>query len=69
MKRGFMSKFSAELSVRTKIMKTLEYPTAAITLTEKECDKLMTIILNTALPKMGINRKTGHAYLFDPSKY
>ena len=69
MKRGFMSKFLADLSVRTRIMKLLEYPTAAITLTENECRKIMTIILNAALPKMGINRRAGHAYLYGPSRY
>ena len=69
MKRGFMSKFLADLSVRTRIMKSLEYPTAAITLTENECRKIMTIILNAALPKMGINRRAGHAYLYGPSRY
>ena len=51
MKRGFMSRFSADLSVQTRIMKSLEYPTAAITLTEKECNKIMSIILTAALTK------------------
>ena len=69
MKRGFMSKFSADLSVRTRIMKSLEYPTAAITLNETECKTIMKIILNAALPKMGINRRAGHAYLYGPSRY
>ena len=69
MKRGFMSRFSADLSVRTQIVKLLEYSTAAITLTKKEYNKIMSIILSAALPKMGINRRVGHAYLYGPSKY
>jgi hypothetical protein len=67
--RSFISRFSANISVRTTIMKTLVYPTAAITISEKECNKLMTKIKNAALPKMGINRKVGLKYLYGPSRY
>ena len=67
-KRSFMSKFSVDLSVRTTIMKTLTYPTAALTLKERECDRLMSKIKNAALPKMGINRTIGHVYLYGPTR-
>ena len=65
-KRSFMSKFSTDMLVCTTIMKTLTYPTAALTVTKRECDRLMTKIKGAALPKMGMNRNIGHAYLYGP---
>ena len=65
-KRSFMSKFSTDVLVRTTILKTLTYLTAALTLTKRECDRFMSKIKNAALPKMGINRNIGHAYLYGP---
>ena len=67
--RSFISRFSANISVRTTIKKTLVYPISAITISEKECNKLMTKIKNAALPKMGINQKVGLKYLYGPSRY
>ena len=39
--RSCMLKFSADISVRTTIIKTLAYPTASIIILEKDCYKLM----------------------------
>ena len=64
-----MSRFSADTSVRTTIIKTLSYPTAAITITEKECNGLMSKIKEAALPKMGMNKKIGNAYLYGPKRF
>ena len=69
MNRSFISRFSAETSVRTTIMKKLSYPLAALTISEKDCNKLMTKIKDAALPRMGINRKVGLKYLYGPIKF
>ena len=68
-RRSYMTKFSVDVSVRTTIMKTLTYPTAALTITEKECDKLMSKIKIVALPKMGMCRTISHVYLYGLIRY
>ena len=50
-------------------MKSLGYPLAAICLSEKQCDAIMRPVLNAALPKMGINQKTGRKYIYGPPEY
>jgi hypothetical protein len=36
-------------------MKKLEYPLVAVTLTQKQCDKIMSLLLAMSLPKAGYN--------------
>ena len=50
-------------------MKSLEYPLAAVCLTEKQCNKIMQPVLRAALPKMGINQNTGKHYIYGPTEY
>ena len=56
MKRRHMLRFLAKIAVQTQIMKTLEYLTAAITLTKRDCNKMMSNIASATLPKIGIHR-------------
>ena len=67
--RSYMAKFSVDVSVQSTIMKNLAYPTATISITERECNKLMTKIKTAALPKMRISRTIGHAYLYGLTKF
>ena len=50
-------------------MRSLAYPLPALTLTERQCDKIMRPVLQTILPKMGINQKMARLYMYDPQKY
>jgi ribonuclease HI len=50
---GFISRDDAVVALHSTIMKSLEYPMAAITLTKKEWDYIMAPILKAALPRMG----------------
>ena len=42
--KSCMAEFSFDVSVQTRIMKTLAYPMDAITFTKQECNKLMSKI-------------------------
>ena len=63
---SYISRFSALLAVKTTIMKSLGYPLAALTLTEKQCDRIMLPIKKWTLPKMGIVRNISKTYLYGP---
>ena len=51
------------------IMKRLEYPLIALTLTEKECDHIMALILDGALPRAVICGNIPRAMLHGDPKY
>ena len=53
---SYLSRYFVSIAVNTTIMKSLGYPLAALTLTEKQCDCLMKPIVQASLPKMGIVR-------------
>lgn len=53
---GHIQRHEAWITLTTMIMKSLEYPLAATTLSEAECTEIMWIILKETLPKTGINR-------------
>ena len=64
---GAIDRQDAWRAMNMTIMKTLEYPLVALTLTEKECDHIMAPILDGALPKAGICRNIPRAVLYgDP---
>ena len=44
------------IALQTMAMKSIEYPLPALTLSEEECEKIMWILLQAFLPKLGINR-------------
>ena len=61
--------FSAKISVRNIMMKTLAYFAAVIKISKNKCNKLMRKVKNAALPKMGLNQKIGLKYLYGPIQY
>ena len=64
--KSYVSRFAADLALRTTIMQTVEYPLAATTFTTKQCDFLLRPILKATLPKLGIARTTGRKFLHGP---
>jgi hypothetical protein len=51
---GFLTAQDAHQALHTTILKTLQYPLPALTLTEKQCDKIMAPILEVGLPAMTV---------------
>jgi hypothetical protein len=47
-------------------MKKLEYPLVAVTLTQQQCDKIMSLLLATSLSKAGYNRNFPRKALHGP---
>ena len=66
MKAACISRFAAILVVTTTIWATLSYPLAALTLTKKECERLMIPLYACALPRMGVNRHIALVYRYGP---
>jgi hypothetical protein len=67
MRTGYLSKNDAWYALTATIMKTLEYPMAAVTLNEREWNYIMTPILRASLPRAGIDRTFPRDILFGPS--
>ena len=67
--RGYITRYAADVALRTTIFQTVEYPLAATTFTHKQCEVLLCPILKAALPKMGVAQTTGRKYLHGPLKY
>ena len=67
-KGGSISRNDAWTCLRTTIMKTLEYPLPVTCLTKSQCTKILTPVLETALPGVGISRRFLHRYIHGPSK-
>ena len=51
------------------IIKGLEYPLAATTLTQLQLDKIMVPVTSTALPRAGLTRKFPRSVLYGPVEY
>ena len=66
-KSTFISHSAASLALSSTIMATLKYALPSTTYTEAECNKLMTPLFQTILPKMGINRHLALVYRYGPS--
>lgn len=60
-KAGYLPPHEVFDSISTTILKPLEYPLLALSLTKEECNKLVTPIYATALPKAKICRKFSRA--------
>jgi hypothetical protein len=65
---GFVTRDEAWYSLKSTIMKTLEYPMEAISLTEKEWNYIMAPVLKTVLPKSGIVRTFPRDVLYAPEE-
>jgi hypothetical protein len=57
------------LAYNSYYMASLSYCTAAASLNLKECEELQRPVVNTILPKMGVNRNTSRSMVFGTSKY
>ena len=66
---GAIDRQDAWRTMNMTIMKTLEYPLVALTLTEKECDHIMAPVLAGALPRAGICRNIPRAVLYGNPEY
>ena len=66
---GHMTRYDAWQALRSTIMKKLEYPLLALTLTKEECNKIMSPILMGTLPRMGVCRTMARALVYTPIKY
>ena len=63
-KTGAICRQDAWRAMNMTIMKTLEYPLVALTLTEKECDYIMAPVLAGGLPRAGICRNIPRSVLY-----
>ena len=57
------------VAVKTTIMKTLEYPMAALTLTKAQWDKIMWHLLRVCLPCSGFAATFPHTVLYGPTEF
>jgi hypothetical protein len=68
MRTGFLSKNDAWYAINTTILKTLEYPMMATTISEKEWEYILIPLLAAGLPRAGIARTFLRDILFGPTK-
>jgi hypothetical protein len=61
---GLLSVVETWYSLSTGILKILDYPLAATSISYKDCSRLMTLLLQAALPKMGLPRTYAHALCY-----
>jgi len=66
---GHLSPEEAWSSMNHSILKALEYPLPALTLTEKHCRNILTPIINAGFPASGINRNFPLAIRNGPKEY
>jgi hypothetical protein len=66
---GRFSHAEAWYSLQFCIMKSLEYPLAATSLSKKQCDEIMKPIRAAALPALGINRHLPLTVVHGPQQY
>jgi len=59
-----LSRSEAWCCVQSTIMKTLEYPLVATSLSHSDVDTIMPPILKVVLPKLGIQKKIPHSLLY-----
>jgi hypothetical protein len=63
---GFLSRDDAVVALHSTIMKSLEYPLAATTMTKKQWDYVMGPLLMAALPRMGYVRTFPRDIVYAP---
>jgi len=66
---GHLTRYDAWLALQSTVMKKLEYPLLALTLSENECTKIMAPILTGGLPKIGVSRSMARSLVYAPIKY
>ena len=66
---GCIDRRDAWQALTLTVMKKLEYPLQALTLTEKECDFIMAPVLLSGLPKAGICRHTPRALIYGDKEH
>ena len=66
---GKLTHAEAWFSIILCIMKTLEYPLQATSLSQEQCDAIMQPILDAGLPALGFNRRMTSAVVFGPRRY
>jgi hypothetical protein len=69
MRTGKISKMEAWIALNSTIWSTLSYPLPALNLTKKQCEYIMSPILNYALPALGNCRNFPRTMVFAPTKY
>ena len=68
MKAGHLPPSLAWQAASTKILKSLEYPLPALTLTREQCNKIMGIVKEGLLPKAHLSKNFPHAALYGPKE-
>jgi hypothetical protein len=63
---GHLPRHLTWMAWTTTILKTLEYPLPVTTLSKKQCDKITSILANTALPRCGFMRSFPRALMHAP---
>ena len=66
---GHITRVDAWTAFTSTVMKTLEYPLLALTLSESECGAIMSPVLSEGLPKMGICRSMARSLVHAPTKF
>ena len=66
---GHLNRWDAWLALNTTVMKSLEYPLLATTLSIEECTHIMAPILSAGLPNAGMCRNMARSLVYGPSKY
>ena len=65
-KGGMLSRNDAWICLQSTILRSLEYPLPVTCLTREQCTKIMTPVLDVALPGVGISRRFLHSYIHAP---
>ena len=65
---GHIDRKEAWQAISTTIMKTIQYPLPALTLTKEECKHITAPILEAGLPKSAVCRNYPRAVLYGPKK-
>ena len=68
-KSGRLDHESTWTALRTTIVKSIEYPLAATSLTQQECISIMDPVLKAALPRANIVQNFARAVLYGPVQY
>jgi hypothetical protein len=66
---GRLTHAEAWFSLTLCMMKTLEYPLMATSLTQKQCDQIMQPVLDAGLKALGISRTLNRDVVYGPKRY
>lgn len=68
-RRGHLNRLDSWRALQFTIWRTLTYPLPATTLTESQCQQVMSPVLQAGLPSAGIARSIHRDVIFAPRKY